>query len=340
MKIWLPYIAAGGGADVFTEHFGAGLTQAGHEVVITAFPRRYLAFPYLLRFAQLPKDTDIIAVHSWWAFAFRREGVPLVMIEHGLVLDPDYQPYRTFAQALRHRLLLRQFISAGLAAADAVVSVSQYTATSLQKVFGYNDSIVILNGIDTNFFSPESVVDTKQTNDRRFKVLFVGHLIRRKGADLLPHIMRELGKNYELRYTSGWRQNLELERLPNMTPLGLLNQEQLREEYRSANILLFPTRFDGFGLPVVEAMACSTPVVASRCCATPELVEDGISGTLCPLDDIKCFTSAIRTIANDPIKAASMGTKAREYALKYFQDVAMIEKYVRLFEKLCKKKIQ
>jgi glycosyltransferase involved in cell wall biosynthesis len=299
MKIWLPYIAAGGGADIFTQRFAAALTVAGHDVVCKAFSRWHLGAPHLLKAVSSPSKTDIIVAHSWWAFAFHRVGIPLVVIEHGLVLDPDYAPYRSWLQALRHRVLLYRYIRSGLRVADAVVAVSKYTARSLEKVYRFSKSTVILNGIDTTFFTPANPVPSDVDAHRPFRLLFVGHLIRRKGADLLPAIMRSLGKNYELRYTSGWRKNLNIPDMSNMIPIGLVDQVTLREEYRRADLLLFPTRFDGFGLPVIESMACGTPVVGSDRCAMQELVVDGISGRLFLLEYIEEFVNSIGVLLVD-----------------------------------------
>jgi starch synthase len=337
MKIWLPYIAAGGGADIFTQRFAAALTVAGHDVVCKAFSRWHLGAPHLLKAVSSPSKTDIIVAHSWWAFAFHRAGIPLVVIEHGLVLDPDYAPYRSWLQALRHRVLLYRYIRSGLRVADAVVAVSKYTARSLEKVYRFSKSTVILNGIDTTFFTPANPVPSDVDAHRPFRLLFVGHLIRRKGADLLPAIMRSLGTNYELRYTTGWRKNLNIPDISNMIPIGLVDQVTLREEYRRADLLLFPTRFDGFGLPVIESMACGTPVVGSDRCAMQELVVDGISGRLCLLENIEEYVNSIRELMEDRNQLKRMELSAREVVLKRFSEQKMISAYIELFEKLKKR---
>jgi glycosyltransferase involved in cell wall biosynthesis len=338
MKIWLPYIAAGGGADIFTERFSVALGAAGHEVVCSAFPRRYLAAPHLLKRIAAPPETDIIVAHSWWAFAFKRKDIPLVLIEHGLVLDSDYAPYRSWSQAISHRVLLYRYIRSGLRLADSVVAVSNYTARSLEKVYRFSASTVILNGMDTAFFSPLDRETADVDAHRQFRLLFVGHLIRRKGADLLPAIMRSLGNGYELRYTSGWRQNIDLTDMSNMTPLGLLDQATLRDEYRSADLLLFPTRFDGFGLPVIESMACGTPVIGSNCCALPELVEHGINGRLCTPESIEEYADSIRELKEDRPLLMKMAASAREVALRRFGEREMLAAYIELFENLRKKR--
>lgn len=334
MKIWLPYITAGGGADIFMERFSSALSASGHEVVCSTFPRHHMAAPHFLKRVDTPPNTDIIMTHSWWAFAFHRRQVPLVVLEHGLVLDPDYAPYKSWSQALSHRLLLYRYIRSGLRLASAVVAVSNYTARSLEKVYGINTSTVILNGIDTTFFSPGNQETQPIDSTRPFHLLFVGHLTRRKGAHLLAGIMQSLGQGYELRYTSGWRKNIDLPARSNMTPLGLLDQATLRNEYRRADLLLFPTHFDGFGLPVIESMACGTPVVASNCCAMPELIEHGVTGRLCDTESIAGYVNNIRQLSQDRPLLREIAMNARESVLARFDKNKMTSNYLELFQSI------
>ena len=89
---------------------------------------------------------------------------------------------------------------------------------------------------------------------------------------MLAPILPELGGGYELRYTTGLRSRDTLPDLPTLRPLGRLRKEELLEEYQQAHCLLFPTRFEGFGYPVAEALSCGLPVVTSDCSCVPELV--------------------------------------------------------------------
>jgi len=333
MKIWLPYIRAGSGTDIYTARLAKALANAGHQTVMTGFPHYLQYMPWRLKLVQAPPGTDIVLANTWNGFAFRRPQTQLVVVEHHCIFDPVYLVYRNFPQMVFHEVLIRRFEKASLQAADALVSVSCYTAKSIAKALGGPRAEVIYNAIDTDFFSPrQTAVDTPGSSHVR--LLFVGNLSHRKGADLLPKIMEELGEGYELHYTRGLRTKDPFEAVPNMIPLGRLSQEDLRQAYRDADLLVFPTRFEGFGYAAAEAMACDTPVVATACSSLPELVKDGVTGRLCPVDDTMAFANAIRDLTSNPEKLKEMGHQARAKAEKCFSMQQMLEKYLSLFDRL------
>jgi len=333
MKIWLPYIRAGSGTDIYTARLAKALTNDGHQTVMTAFPYYLQYVPWRLKSAQVPPGTDIVLANTWNGFAFRRPQTRLVVVEHLFIFDPAYMVYRSFPQMVFHEALVQRFEKASLQAADALVAVSRYTAKTITEILGDPKAEVIYNAIDTDFFSPKKTA-IRAPESSRVRLLFVGNLSHRKGADLLPNIMKELGEGYELHYTRGLRTKDPFKAVPNMIPLGRLSQEQVRQAYRDADLLLFPTRLEGFGYAAAEAMACGTPVVATACSSLPELVEDGVTGRLCPADDTMAFANAIRDLTSDPKKLTEMGQQARAKAEKCFSMQRMLEKYLDLFCRL------
>ena len=333
MKVWLPYIHAGSGSDVYTERLADGLRAAGHEAVLTPVDRRWQYLPWRYLSVPAPAATDITLANLGAGFAFRRPGSKLVVVEHHCVLDPAFAPYRSRKQAVVHETLLRHIERKGLAACDALVTVSAYTAHSLHAALGGPAANVILNGIETDYFTPPETPPARQ-DGRPFGLLFVGNLSRRKGADLLPDIMARLGPGFELRYTRGLRTDDPFAGVAGMRPLGRLSRDELRAAYRDADALLFPSRLEGFGYAAAEAMACGTPAVVAASSALPELIDDGVDGRLCPVDDVAAFAAAIRDMAADAGRLAEMGRRARAKAAEKFSLEAMVGQYVGLFERL------
>ena len=168
-----------------------------------------------------------------------------------------------------------------------------YFQESFNELYPNNKTKVIYPYVDKKRFKPKKV----KIDDKRFKLLFTGNLIKRKGVDLLPKIMEKLGQDYVLYYTSGLRTKIPKSfNLTNMIPLGKLSEDELVEWYNKCDALLFPTRLEGFGYSVAEAMACGKPVIATNCSSIPELVKDGKDGFLCEMDNVDDFVEKIKIL--------------------------------------------
>ena len=337
MKVWCPYVQGGSGSDVFTESLAQVLTALGCEIVLSPVKHYWQFCPWAKSSLPAPEGTEIVLANSWNAFAFQRRETRLVVVEHLFVHDPAFAPFRSHGQALFHQTAVRYFENASFRAANAVVAVSKYTADAVKRAFPTVDVQVILNGIDTNFFCPSNE-GNKFDESQPFRLLFVGNATTRKGADLLPQVIRKLGPGYEIRYTSGLRADDPFKDVPGMVPLGRLSREQVRQELRNADIFFFPTRLEGLPLVVMEAMSCGTPVISSDAASLPEMVCDGVNGRLCPVDDLEVMVTAIRSVNDDREMLAQMGRGARQAAVRNFDVSRMGKSYFRLFESLLSEK--
>lgn len=336
MKIWFPAIQGGSGTDVFTRRLAAALQARGIATEITWFPSHYQLAPFLLMSASAPPGTSIIHTNSWNGFAFRRTEIPLVVTEHLNVFDPLYRPHKNLAQRVYHEALIRRFVSASFQAASAITAVSRFVASSLSKTLGVHSARAIPNWIDIKTFS--RLDEDGYHGQRPFRLLFVGNLSKRKGADLLAPIMRELGREFELRFTSGLRQTISVRAENNMVPLGRVTDDsELAKAYRQCDAFLFPSRFEGFGLVALEAMACGKPVIATNSSSLPEVVENGVGGTLCPPEDTRAFVAACRELAGNPKLLRQYGEAARHRAVELFSEELIIPQYIKLYEKLLEK---
>ena len=331
MKIWFPYIKTKSGGDVAIEGLAADYRSAGHLVILQPFPHILQYVPWILKLARCPEGADVVISTDWWGFAFRRPRVPLIVIIHGFMCDPVYRLGRSFFQGIFHETLIRYCYKKTIAAAERLVTVSNYTADVIEEIMGGERCSVIYNGIDTDFFCPEDKEAGGETPKGK-TILFVGNLLRRKGAGLLPAIMTRLGPGYELRYTTGWRANTKMPENDTFTNLGLLNQEELRQEYRRADLLILPTWLESFALPVAEAMACGTPVVTSCCSALPELVVDGETGKLCKPGCPEDYADAIKELVGNPEMMRKMALQSRERISRYFNSEQCLAGYIHLVE--------
>ena len=96
---------------------------------------------------------------------------------------------------------------------------------------------------------------------------------------------------------------------------GFIDEEDKPAVYRGAAVFIFPSRYEGFGLPPLEALACGTPVVGSDAASLPEIVGD--AGVLLPPDDVKGMADALVQLALDDRLRAEMSRRAVEQAAKF-----------------------
>lgn len=329
MKILVPTFRSDTGNDVYFRDLKDGLNR--HHITIEIMPlTKYLEFTPCLAGAALRRgsqvnDCALVHTNADYGTVFRVAGKPFVVTAHHDVFDALYQKCTSGAQKAYHYGLLKRRIARALTTADKVVAVSHSTKASLERTFGVTKIEVIYNGIDAELFKPEKVQIPKEFSDK-VKLLFVGNLIRRKGADLLPKIMQRLGDRYVLFHTGAARLGPS-----NTISLGRVSREQLPPIYNMCDIFLFPSRLEGFGYGVAEAMACGKPVVCTDCSSLPELVVDKKGGFLCERDNVEQFAEKIRVLAGDAGLRASMGEFNRKRIVENFTLDKMAEGYSRLY---------
>jgi len=180
--------------------------------------------------------------------------------------------------SIRDRLLFRTLVPRSVARADRVLAVSEWTKRDLVERYGVaGEKIVVTpNGID-EIFHPNG-----EAPERPPYALFVGAIQPRKdpltALEALALLNGELGLvvvGPEKRGADDVRtavRRLGLDRRVEFA--GHVELEELAALYRGAACLVFPSRYEGFGLPVVEAMASGTPVVAAATGALPEIAGD------------------------------------------------------------------
>jgi glycosyltransferase involved in cell wall biosynthesis len=293
MKIIFKVIKAGSGNDIYFERLSEALKKVDIQSEIQYYSRYFQYFPWLLKVFNKNTNGDIIHSNVEYGWAFRENNKRLFVTLHHNVFDQAYRNFTTFPQRIFHDFILKPNIQKSLRSADKIIAVSNYTKQSFLRTFGEVPIDVIYNFVDTEKYKPIKTIAL----DKRFKLLFVGNLIRRKGADLLPKIMSQLGKKYVLYYTSGLRTSIPKQfTLSNMVPLGRLSEEKLIEEYNKCDALLFPSRLEGFGYTVAEAMACGKPVISTNTSSISELVEEGKNGFLCDPNNLNEIVNKIRLL--------------------------------------------
>ncbi len=284
------------------------------------------------------QNFDIIQGRSRVGFALRAPGRPLVTTVHHLTTDPDLQPYSSLAQRLFYRLVENRYDAWSIRDADAVVCVSRYTQRQVEQTYGRRDTVLIFDGIDMDVFVPTPELlrrdDGLPRHDARVRLLFVGNRTRRKGFDLLPGILDRLPDDYVLYYTGGFQGSDTQPPHPRMVSIGSPDRQGLVAAYQSCDILLFPSRLEGFGIAPAEALACGRPVVTTNISALPEVVDHGQNGFLCPRDDEAAFAARVLELGENPELRRQFGEHGREKVANTFGYDQLGKGFVALYERL------
>lgn len=167
-------------------------------------------------------------------------------------------------------------------------------------------------------------------------VLFIGREFERKGGDLLLRAFAKVRARIpQARLVVIGPRALTLQE-PGVANLGFLRKDdpdewaRLIEAYRSADVFCFPTRYEPFGIVILEAMLFGLPCVATRTGAIPEMVQDGETGYLVPTDDVEALTASLLLLLGDRDRAIRFGDAARKRADSDFTWEAVTAKMVEV----------
>lgn len=330
--IWFPTVRANTGADVFTEQLAAGLEKIGYKVAIDWLPLRAEYAPWSVRVPTAPDWADIAHVNSWLATRFIPARMKVVTTIHHSIHDPRLLPFKGGLRRWYHRYWVRWLERQNVARADSVIAVSKDAAHWAIEILGASKVQVIPNGID---LSEMPLLEKREPNSP-FRLVYLGTWMARKGVDLLPEIMCRLGKNYELLCIGGGPGKVVRRKLPdNIRLIGkITNRKELLGQLNKADAFLFPSRSEGLSLALIEAQSCSLPVIAANCSSIPEVVVDGVTGILCPVDDVRKFVEAVQHLAGCREVWMDMRIAAGKLAASRFGHETHIDAYASIYANL------
>lgn len=317
-----------GGVDFGIQNITRSVRRVGHDPELLRLPEIYNFAPFMIQRA-LPQDWwrgfDIVQGRSRVGFALKqacRGERPVVTTVHHLTTDPALQPYSSLQQRLFYRLVESRYDHWSIEQADAVICVSRFTQRQVEETYGKTDTTLVFDGIDTDVFVPTAGLarrdDGLPENDARIRLLFIGNNTRRKGFDLLPRIMDLLPDDYTLFYNGGFQKSDEQPPHERMVNIGSPDRAGLVAAYQSCDIMLFPSRLEGFGMAPAEALACGRPVVTTDVAALPEVVDDGANGFLVRKDDVQSYANRVRVLGEDAALRKRFGEHGREKIVSTF----------------------
>jgi glycosyltransferase involved in cell wall biosynthesis len=260
---------------------------------------------------QIIQPTQLGGFDLYHALAFVS---PLLLTRPSVVTvyDLSFIHYPQVLSTAR-RLYLRLFTAISCQRARRVIAISHSTARDLNTSLGLPMSKIDVApcGYDTERFKPLPLSEieafrAKNGLPERFW-LFIGTLEPRKNLPTLLRAYAALPEHERLPLIlaggKGWLyddifRTVEQHQLSDWVKFpGFVSAESLPFWYNSAEVFLYPSVFEGFGLPVLEAMACGTPVIISDASSLPEVA--GEAGMCIPPTDITAWTAALHQASTD-----------------------------------------
>ena len=272
----------------------------------------------------LPRQVVDVCWYPWNRLDTRpKSGCCIVTIND---VNPFVYPYRSLWRWWDQRKDENRFRQAARLA-DRIVTISEFSRQEIKRYLGVDAKKIqaMPLGVDSNWFSPVAAEKTGGTTAPR--LLYVGSDDERKNLRRLLEAMGLLHRQLDCPATltcCGLGDAAAAKYVPILrdagiadfvTFTGFLPDEELRKLYTEADLFVFPSLYEGFGLPILEAMAAGLPVVSSRSAALPEV--GGEAAVYCDATDPAELAAAIRATWCNPTLRERLRQDGRERAVQF-----------------------
>ncbi len=280
------------------------------------------ALAYFTRTGQDRLFGDADVFHATEHLLPRLKRIRSVFTLHDLIFQFDPDSHKPLNIAF-----LKTMMPRFLKATDAVITVSECTKRDAIRLYGVPaDKIhVIYEGVDPKFM-PITDLTRLATVRANYQlpnhfILHLGTIEPRKNLPLLFEVVAQSKQHLVVAGKLGWLTDPILAKVKELGVedrvhfTGFVEDEDLPALISAADVLAMPSKYEGFGLPVLEAMACGTPVVASNTSSLPEV--GGDAALYAPLNDVRAWCELIDRVVNDVELRSSLREKGSRQAAKF-----------------------
>lgn len=304
---------------------------------------------------QEPVPVNLISQGSWARILWEQVMLPLSVAKRDIDIMhfPDYSlpvlleskpsiitvhdlTYKLFPETFSRGKLLTKLALLGpsLRKAAGIIAVSGNTKKDLIELCGVSPEriTVIHNGVDLEVFRPMESGKMREQLAVKYNlepgyILYVGTLEPRKNITTLIKAFKMLRESHRLPHKlviaggKGWlyreifRAVSELGLKQEVLFTGYIPADELPLFYNGAGVFVYPSLYEGFGLPPLEAMACGVPVVTSDCSSLPEVV--GETGIMVNPTDVEALSDAIERILTDRQLAETLSVQGLKRAQEF-----------------------
>ena len=282
------------------------------------------AFARLTRLLREGQRFDVIHdVQSlgYGLLGLKASGLPIVStVHHPLSVDrrASFVRDESFKDAVGtmkfYPIGMQSFVARRL---DRIFTSSEVSARQIVRDFGVRPERLrnVRNGLDTDLFSPDPSVEKHES-----ELLCIGRSTDpNKGIRTLIQALARLPSRVRLTLVDddspdnqvlAWARAVGVEDRLSLT--GRVDAATLVDLYRRATVVVVPSRYEGFGLPAVEAMACGTPVVATRAGALPEVLDLTGGGLSAERDDPESIARGVLALLEDRERQVQLAKRGRQ----------------------------
>ena len=314
--------------------------------------------------ANAASAATVVHSHTWYTglaghLAALLYDIPHVLTAHSL------EPMRPWkAEQLGGGYRISTWVEhTAVLAAQAVIGVSAAMREDILRVYPALDPSVVhvvRNGVDTDVWYPTgpmpsgSVLAELGVDRDRPIVAFVGRITRQKGVAHLVAAAHRFTPDAQLVLCAGAPDTPEIADEVRAAVAGLARNRtgvfwiremlpigELREILTAADVFVCPSVYEPLGIVNLEAMACATPVVASDVGGIPEVVGDGVTGSLVHFDADDpagyqaALADAVNELIGDPDKAKRYGLAGRQRCIEEFSWARVAEQTLDIYRKVC-----
>lgn len=360
-----------GRIDVRVRCFGEerdepGVQAYGVPATLTEANSALQTFGVDLAIADDCAGADLVHSHTWYAnfagFAAQQlHSIPHVLSAHSL------EPLRPWkAEQLKGGYKLSSFAEkTAYETADAIIAVSGGMREDILRSYPSVDPsrvYVVHNGIDVNEWRPNAATDVHDRygiDPQAPTVIFVGRITRQKGLPFLLRALRTLEKGVQVVLCAGAPDtpeiasevaqlvaDLKAEREGVFLISEMLPRHELTQLLSHATTFVCPSVYEPLGIVNLEAMACGIPVVGTATGGIPEVIVDGETGILVPIDQVQDGTGrpvnpdkfvgdlsdALNEMIAHPERARAWGKAAQQRAQEHFSWESIADRTLEVYE--------
>jgi glycosyltransferase involved in cell wall biosynthesis len=298
------------------------IRECGAQIITFKRPTRLLgSFLLVQRYLQAVREfaPDVVHAHSSVAgiivrvLGLRRQ-YRIVFCPHGWSVDMQGARYvRGFAEMMERRLG---------DAADSIIVISRHEYKRAMEL-GLSAEKVTL--VESGIERTEPPVPTAEWEDDRIRLLYAGRFDYQKGVDILLKAVEELGDRLSVRLVGGFA--VSEENMPDTLPshiaqLGWMDRDGVYAQMKACDVLVVPSRWEGFGLVAVEAMRMGKPVVAAAVGGLVEILGNGKYGMLVPPENPGALHDCLAGLTKETLQ--ELGEVGRQRFLSAYTSDRMV----------------